>query len=164
VLVFGHVASASLACHVLDRKADLRWVIFLTLLADIIDKPFGLIVFSETINNGRVWFHSLFVNLALTLVLVLCRSPLVYILALWFHQLGDRMWMRPWVALWPLSGAFGYREMALEEWVYNVFNPYNVITDIFGVIVLGWFISHYRLFDWDRFKSWLKTGVLPDVG
>ena len=79
MLVFGHVASASLACHVLDRKADLRWVIFLTLLADIIDKPFGLIVFSETINNGRVWFHSLFVNLALTLVLVLCRDSTNYL-------------------------------------------------------------------------------------
>ena len=79
----------------MDKKADLRFVVLLTLLADIIDKPFGLIIFSETINNGRVWFHSLAVNLALSAVLLLWRKPRVYVLALWFHQLCDRMWMRP---------------------------------------------------------------------
>ena len=160
MLVFGHVASASVACHGLDRRADLRWIIFLTLVADLIDKPFGLIIFSESINNGRVWFHSIAVNLALSLVLLLWRKPLVYVLALWFHQLCDRMWMRPWVALWPLTGAFGYRDMALDEWVYNVLNPYNVISDVIGLVVLIVFAQYYRLFQWDRLVTWARTGRL----
>jgi hypothetical protein len=160
LLVFGHVAAATVTCHGFDRKADLRWVIFLTLVADIIDKPFGLVIFSESINNGRVWFHSLLVNLMLSLMLLAWRKPLVYVLALWFHQLCDRMWMRPWVALWPLTGRFGYRDMALDEWVYNVFNPYNVISDVIGFVVLVGFAAYYGLFRWSRLAQWLRSGTL----
>lgn len=161
MLVFGHVASATVACHGLDRKADLRWVVFLTLLADIIDKPFGLVIFSETINNGRVWFHSIAVNLALSVVLLLWRKPLVYVLALWMHQLCDRMWMRPWVALWPVTGRFGYRDLPIDEWVYNVFNPYNVISDAIGLAVLAGFVWYHGLFRGERLIQWLRTG---DIG
>ena len=160
MLVLGHVAAASISCHAIDKKADLRFVVFLTLLADIIDKPFGLIIFSETINNGRVWFHSLAVNLALSAVLLLWRKPLVYVLALWFHQLCDRMWMRPWVALWPLIGAFGYRDLPLDEWVYSVFSLYNVISDVLGLAVLVVFARYYGLLRWRRFKTFLATGKL----
>ncbi len=160
MLVLGHIAAASIACHAIDKKADLRFVVFLTLLADIIDKPFGLVIFSETINNGRVWFHSLAVNLALSAVLLLWRKPLVYVLALWFHQLCDRMWMRPWVALWPLTGAFGYRDLPLDEWVYSVFSPYNVISDVLGLAVLVVFARYYGLLRWERFKTFLVTGKL----
>lgn len=160
MLVFGHVASATIACHGLDEKADLRWVVFLTLIADIIDKPFGLVIFSETINNGRVWFHSLAVNLVLSIVLLAWRKPLVYVLALWLHQLCDRMWMRPWVALWPLTGAFGYRDLPLDAWVYSVLNPYNVISDVIGLVVLVGFAWHYRLFERERLGHWVRTGTL----
>lgn len=160
MLVFGHVASAAAACHGLDRRADLRWVIFLTLLADLVDKPLGLVVFRETINNGRVWFHSLLVNALLTVVLLAWRRPLVYPLALWMHQLCDLMWMRPWVALWPLTGRFGYRVMELDEWVYNVLNPYNVASDVAGLIVLAWFVRRYELYRVDELARWLRTGRL----
>ena len=125
----------------------------------MIDKPFGLVIFSDTINNGRVWFHSLAVNLALSLVLLLWRKPLVYVLALWFHQLCDRMWMRPWVALWPLTGT-SYRDMAFDEWVYNVLNPYNVISDVIGLVVLIVFARYYRLFQKGRLLVWIRTGRL----
>lgn len=162
MLVFGHVATATVACHGLDKKADLRWIVFFTLLADIIDKPFGLVIFSETINNGRVWFHSLAVNILLSAVLLLWRQPGVYVLALWLHQLCDRMWMRPWVALWPLTGRFGYRDMSVDEWVYNVLNPYNVITDVVGLLVLVGFAWYHGLFRRKRLLRWLRTGRLEE--
>jgi hypothetical protein len=160
VLVFGHVAAATVSSHALDRRADLRWVIFFTLLADIIDKPLGLWIFKETINNGRVWFHSLSVNLLLTALLVLAGKPLVYSLALWMHQLCDRMWMRPWVALWPLTGRFSYRDLPFEDWVYGIFNPYNVVSDIIGLVVLLGCAWHYGLFRPSRFWAWARTGEL----
>lgn len=160
MLVFGHVASATVACHALDRRADLRWVVFYTLVADIIDKPFGLVIFSETINNGRVWFHSLAVNLAISALLVILRKPLVFVLALWMHQLCDLMWTRPWVALWPLTGAFGYRDLPLDQWVYSVFNSYNVISDVVGCVVLIGFAWYYELFRPHRLKVWIATGEL----
>jgi hypothetical protein len=160
VLIFGHVAAATVSCHALDRRSDLRWVIFFTLLADIIDKPLGLWVFKETINNGRVWFHSLSVNLLVTVILVLARKPLVYALALWFHQLCDRMWMRPFVALWPLTGRFGYRDQSFEDWVYAVFNPYNVVSDVIGLAVLVAFGWRYGLLRPSRLWAWARTGNL----
>ena len=160
MLVLGHVASATTACRALDRRADLRAVVFLTLLADLVDKPFGLIVFRETINNGRVWFHSLAVNLVLTLLLVLWRKPLVFGLALWMHQLCDLMWTRPWVALWPLTGAFGYRDLPLDQWVYSVFNRYNVVTEILGLFVLAFFAARYRLYRRDPLWHLLTKGRL----
>jgi hypothetical protein len=163
VLVFGHVAAATVSCHALDRRADLRWVIFFTLVADIVDKPLGLWVFKETINNGRVWFHSLAVNLLVSLVLVLARKPGVYALALWLHQLCDLMWMRPWVALWPLTGRFGYRDLAFDDWVYAIFNPYNVVSDAIGLVVLAAFARHYRLLRPSRLWAWARTGELGEL-
>lgn len=154
------MAAAAVSCRALDRRSDLRWVIFFTLVADIIDKPLGLWVFKETINNGRVWFHSLAVNLLVTLVLVLARKPGVYALSLWLHQLCDRMWMRPWVALWPFTGRFGYRDLPFEDWVYGIFNPYNVVSDVVGLSVLLLFALRYRLFRFERLAAWIRTGRL----
>jgi hypothetical protein len=162
VLVFGHVAAAALSCHALDRRADLRWVIFFTLVADIVDKPLGLWVFKETINNGRVWFHSLAVNLLVSLILVVARKPGVYVLALWLHQLCDRMWMRPWVALWPFTGRFGYRFLPFEDWVYGIFSPYNVVSDVIGLVLLTAFAWRYQLFRPARFRAWARTGRLGE--
>ncbi len=160
MLVFGHVAAATVSCHALDRRADLRWVILFSLVADIVDKPLGLWVFKETINNGRVWFHSISVNLLVTIVLVLARKPGVYALALWLHQFCDRMWMRPWVALWPLTGRFGFRDLAFEDWVYGIINPYNVVSDVVGLAILLFVAWRYRLFRRERFAAWIRTGRL----
>ena len=163
MLVFGHVAAATVSCHTLDRRADLRWVVFFTLVADIVDKPLGLWVFKETINNGRVWFHSLAVNLLITLVLVLARKPLVYSLSLWLHQLCDLMWTRPWVALWPFTGRFGYRELAFDDWVYGVFNIYNVVSDVVGLVILAFFAWRYGLFQRERLLASIRTGRVENA-
>lgn len=160
MLVFGHVAAATVAWHTLDRRADLRWVVFFTLVADIVDKPLGLWVFRETINNGRVWFHSVSVNLLVTCLLILLRKPGVYALALWLHQLCDLMWTRPWVALWPLTGRFGYRDLPLEDWVYAILNPCNVVSDAVGLVILAVFAWRYGLFQRSRFWVWVRTGAL----
>lgn len=160
MLVFGHIASAALPARWAAPKADLRWVVFFALLADLIDKPLGLVIFRETLNNGRVYFHSLLVNLLLTLVLVLWRKPLIYVLALWLHQLCDRMWMRPWVALWPFTGAFGYRNLPLEDWVYSVLNPYNLTTEAIGIALTVALVARLRLYDRRRLRAWLRSGRL----
>jgi len=160
MLVFGHIASAVLPTRWAMAKADLRWVIFFALLADLIDKPLGLVIFRETLNNGRVYFHSLLVNLLVMLVLVLWRKPLIYVLALWIHQLCDRMWMRPWVALWPFTGTFGYRDLPLENWVYSVLNPYNLTTEAIGLAITAWAVIRFRLYDRHRLRAWFRTGRL----
>ena len=106
--------------------------------------------------------HSLLVNLLVMLVLVLWRKPLIYVLALWIHQLCDRMWMRPWVAMWPFTGTFGYRDLPLENWVYSVLNPYNLTTEAIGLAVTVWVVIRFRLYDRRRLRAWLRTGSAGD--
>jgi inner membrane protein len=163
MLVFGHMVSAALPARWATPKADLRAVIFFALLADLIDKPLGLIIFRQTLNNGRVYFHSLFVNLLITGALVAWRKPLIYALALWSHQLCDLMWTRPWIALWPFTGALGYRNLPLEDWVYSVLNPYNVTTEAVGLAITVFFVARYRLWDRRRLRGWLRTGKLERI-
>lgn len=164
MLVLGHAVTAAVAARWASEKVDLRWVIFYALLADIIDKPIGLILFSETINTGRVYFHSLLVNLILTLMLLLARKPLVYALALWLHQACDLMWTNPWVALWPWTGAFGYRDLPLDQWIYSALNPYNLTTEALGFAVFIAIIARYRLYEKRYWRAWLRSGKLPLIG
>jgi hypothetical protein len=161
MLFLGHVASATVASRWASKAADLRWVIFFGLLADLVDKPIGLVIFKETINNGRVYFHSLLINLVLTLLLVAFRKPLVYPLALWVHQLTDLMWTRPSVAFWPFTGGFGYRELPFDQWVYSALNPYNVTTELIGTVVVAAIVVRYRLYKKAVFFGWLRTGRIP---
>jgi hypothetical protein len=161
MLIFGHVASATVAARWASKAADLRWVIFLGLLADLVDKPIGLVIFRQSINNGRVYFHSLLVNILLTLLLVAFRKPLVYSLALWIHQLTDLMWTRPSVALWPFTGGFGYRDLPLSQWVYSVLGPYNVATEVVGIVVMTAVVVRYRLHKKSILLDWIRTGRLP---
>jgi hypothetical protein len=163
MLVFGHIATATLVCYGADRKVDLRLVVLFTLLADIIDKPLGLIVFRESINNGRVWFHSLLVNLALSVVILVWRRSTVLVLALWLHQACDRMWMRPWVALWPFTGVFGYRARPFSDWIYGLLSPYNVISDVIGLVVLLFLAWRYELFRADRLAALFRNGHLLPI-
>jgi len=161
MLVFGHVGTAVTAASYADRRADLRWVIFLTLIADLVDKPVGLILLKDTVNNGRIYFHSLSVNLLLTLVLLAFRRPAVYVLAVWVHQLLDRMWMRPWTVLWPFTGPFTYRQLPFEEWVHGLLSPYNVAGEILGLVLLMAFARRQRLLSPRHLKEWLRSGRLP---
>ncbi len=161
MLVLGHVVSATVAARWAGKASDLRWVIFFGLLADLVDKPIGLVIFKETINNGRVYFHSLLVNLVLTLLLVAFRKPLVYPLALWIHQLTDLMWTRPSVAFWPFTGGFGYRDLPFDQWIYSALSPYNVATEVIGVVVVAAVVVRYRLYRKPILLGWIRSGRLP---
>jgi hypothetical protein len=70
------------------------------------------------------------------------------------------MWTRPWVALWPLTGAFGYRDLDFEDWIYSIFGPYNVVCEILGFAALAAFAWNQRLYRPARLRAWLVTGAL----
>jgi hypothetical protein len=161
MLVLGHAATATVAARWVNEKVDLRWIVFFGILADLVDKPIGLILFRQTLNNGRVYFHSILVNLLVMTVLIVLRKPLVYSLVLWVHQFCDLMWARPWVALWPLKGSLGYRDLPLNEWVYSVLGPYNVTTELAGGVFFTWLVFRYRLYVGARLRYFLSTGRLP---
>ena len=161
MILCGHIATGFLAARCVAKKADLRWVVFFSLLADLIDKPVGLVLFRETINNGRVYFHSLLVNLLLTAFLLLAKKPLIYPLALWVHQFFDLMWNRPWVAMWPVTGTFGFRDLSNEQWVWSVLNPYNLWSELAGLTVVVAFVLWFRLYKRPVLVALLSSGRLP---
>ena len=161
MLVLGHLATAGVAARWIDENVDLRWVILFGLLADLVDKPIGLVLFRESFNNGRIYGHSLLVNLALTLLLLVLHKPLIYSLALWLHQLCDLMWTRPGVALWPFTGPFTYRDLPLDQWVIVSLSPYHLVAEVVGCVVVLYFVSRYRLLDRRCLSGWMRTGRLP---
>jgi hypothetical protein len=160
MLVLGHIAAAGVTSRWFDKRADLRWVVFFGILADLIDKPIGLILFRDSLNNGRVYCHSLLVNILLTVILVALHKPLVYSLALWVHQGVDLMWTRPWVALWPFTGTFGYREMELEQWVSLTLSPYHLIAEAACFVLIACFVFRHKLFEPKHLSAWILSGIL----
>ena len=51
------------------------------------------------------------------------------------------------------------RDMDFEDWIYSVFGPYNVVTEIAGFAVLTAFAWRYRLYRPERLRAWLTTGA-----
>lgn len=95
-----------------DPRMDLRWVLAGSILPDLIDKPFGSILFNETFRTHRLWAHSLlFPVVGLTIVMVATRRGgdhrkqwIGLVIGLFVHLLLDGVWLSPEAFLWPLFG------------------------------------------------------------
>jgi hypothetical protein len=53
--------------------------------------------------------------------------------------------------------------LAFEDWVYGIFNPYNVVSDVTGLVVLAAFAWHHRLLRPSRLRAWARTGKLGEL-
>ncbi len=95
-----------------DPNADLRYVALGGLLSDLIDKPIGVILFSDAFGTGRVFGHTLgFAVLVMTVGMVAtsrgtaARRKMITVSAgVLFHLLLDGMWSMPETLFWPLFG------------------------------------------------------------
>lgn len=93
-----------------------EWLVFTvafgSILPDIMDKPIGHLLFSDSIDNGRIFFHGLFVvGVVLVSALALYRSRYGILFAglatgILSHQLLDAMWLDPVSWFFPLMGAY----------------------------------------------------------
>jgi len=101
-----------------DLLHNRRWIIPCAIgavLPDLIDKPFGFIVFGGVIDNGRIWCHSLLVAaivlLAGLLIWNMRKTPVLLAAAIGIlsHQILDLMWRQPSTWYYPLLGPFGGR-------------------------------------------------------
>ena len=72
-----------------------------SVLPDVVDKPLGYIIFSSTLDNGRIFFHSIMIVLLFfimgLIVWRLYKSHSVFFIAVgvFVHHLVDMMWTRP---------------------------------------------------------------------
>lgn len=135
----------SLADHI-----DVRLLLIGSLLPDIIDKPVGMILFRDSLSNGRMFCHTLIFLLAITLAgFYLYRShEKIWLVILAFgtltHLILDRMWLAYQTLLWPLYG-FGFETVDLTSWFRNILyslltDPWVYVSEFVGAAILAWFV------------------------
>jgi hypothetical protein len=150
----------------LGNRIDIRLLLIGSLLPDIIDKPIGLLLFRETLSNGRIFCHTLLFLILITIAgLYLYRSRgRTYLLAVSFgiltHLILDQMWRVPRTLFWPVYGLTLDR-MDVSDWMANILNalltdPATYLPELLGVVILIWFAVTLLL----RRKalSFLKSG------
>ena len=109
----------------LAGRIDIRLLLIGSLLPDIIDKPVGLYFFRDTINNGRIYCHTLLFLIVITLIgLGIYRGlKQSWVLALSFgtfmHLILDSMWWTPRTLFWPLYG-FSFEKAGLPLWIEDI--------------------------------------------
>ena len=142
---FMSVSTKSASTNSTKWHIDYRLVLLGSMFPDIIDKPIGILIFANAIANGRVYFHTLLVNLILLLVgfyLLKRKRPhfLIFSLASCFHLVLDRMWLFPTTFLWPLYG-WRFPQGDISHWWQNMLNglltnPWVYWPEIIGATIL----------------------------
>jgi len=94
----------------LISKIDVRLLLLGAVLPDIIDKPLGHIIFRNTLDNGRIYSHTLLFTIILSLAAFYLWKykhktwliPIAF--GVFMHLVLDEMWLEPHTLLWPLYG------------------------------------------------------------
>lgn len=167
-MIFWHTGLTTVIVWFVMRgnpRIDYRIVAVASLLPDIIDKPIGRIFFKERFGSGRLYAHTLLLNVALFCVLFFMRGRakrqfvLVPISTL-LHLAEDGMWSNPKTFWWPLFGTkfpMGRPDASL---VKAFFHPGVIAQEVVGLLLLLWlFGSHGRL-NKDGLRAFIKTGHL----
>ncbi|MEE8373428.1 MAG: metal-dependent hydrolase [Dehalococcoidia bacterium] len=137
--------------HSLTSRVDIRVLLIGSLLPDIVDKPVGQYLFSDTISNGRIFSHTvLFAAIIALIGLYLYRSRgSVSLLVLAFgssvHLILDEMWLAPQTLLWPALG-LSFDRVDLADWAMSMLRvlfsePSVWIPDLIGLAILIWFAA-----------------------
>jgi hypothetical protein len=147
------------------QKLDFRIIAVIAILPDIIDKTVGHIIFRDSLNNGRLFSHSLVFLVVFTILFYLVVRIYWWSMALPIatHQVFDILWNYEKSWYWP---AFGWGFERLERdpwnrWIEALLNdPYIYSTEILGAAALIIIFVYFGLYKKDRFLSAMRTGRL----
>jgi len=145
-------------------RIDLRMVVVLAMLPDILDKLLGHVLLSEELNNGRIFAHSLLFLLVTSIMFgVSLRAwSWVYLLPVLTHQLFDQMWKGLHTWLWPVFG-FAFEKKDHDPWrlwLHELSDPYVIVTEALGLLAIAIIFFYFRLYRKDNFLRGLKRGRL----
>ncbi len=183
---FGHVGLSILLVYLIDRAHhryrkgawvwtdwdfDVRVVVVIAVLPDVIDKLVGHVILAGSLDNGRIFSHTLLFWLVVTglmaaSMLMKDKFPLtarawpLYSIALLCHTAFDQMWLEPETLLWPLYGMdFSSTDWEIMYWVRALYtNPYIMTTEFMGFCSLATFVLATRSYMVDRLKDVLRYG------
>ncbi|HWR25533.1 MAG TPA: metal-dependent hydrolase [Methanosarcina sp.] len=176
MFIFGHIGITlgifyliSLLSSKNNYKAAIPWIVFGSLLPDIIDKPLGRFILSESIGSGRIFAHTLVFGALLALAgyyLYQHGKPELLIIAgaSFCHLLEDEIWNRPEVLFWPLLGWEFPKDSfsgSFIEYLMMIFNrSYDpAFTQVFASEVIGLLIIIFLAGKYIRSK--IEEGFMP---
>jgi len=149
-----------------NRRVDYRIVAVASLLPDLVDKPIGRLLFKSRFDSGRIFGHTLILNVALLCVLFFMRGRrkrqfvLVPISSL-LHLAEDGMWSNPKVFWWPFFGAtFPKEPVAGGTFAFLVPNAGILIQEGIGLAAILFLLSAHGLLNREGIRSFLRTGHL----
>ena len=126
-------------------QVDYRFILLGSMFPDIVDKPLGMLIFAGSIANGRVYTHTLIVNITLVLIgiyLIKRKKPNFFLFSIssCFHLVLDEMWLTPKTLFWPFLG-WGFPRENLSCWWENIFqalftNPWVYVPEIIGALII----------------------------
>lgn len=151
-----------------NTRIDYRIVAAASLIPDVIDKPIGRIFFREHFESGRIFGHTLLLNVAFFCVLFFMRGrakraftliPLASLL----HLAEDGMWNTPQVFWWPLFGT-SFPKQPLDGGFLSMFDPVShpgvFVQEAIGLAVIVWLLASHSLLNRDGIRSFVRTGRL----
>ena len=116
MLILAHLVIGLIIGFILYEIFHARTIIVFcaigSVLPDLVDKGLGHIIFSASLDNGRIFFHSLFIVLLFAVVgLIVWKyyrsfAFLVVGFGVLLHQLADAMWASPVSWYYPLLGPY----------------------------------------------------------
>ncbi len=152
-----------------NTRVDYRFAAFGALLPDLIDKPLGRLLLPDRFGTGRLFGHTLLLNVGLLAILFFMRGrrkrqlTLVPVGSL-LHLAQDAMWDKPRVFWWPLFGTGFPREPvdggALGFLVQPLTSPGMLAQEAVGALLLVWLFAAHGMLSWRGVRSFLLTGRL----
>ena len=152
-----------------NPRIDYRVVMFGAILPDLIDKPLGRIIFRERFESGRIFAHTLLINLAFFCVLFFMRgrrkrSAVLVPISSLLHLAEDGIWSNPRLFWWPLFGT-SFARNPLDGGVVTLFleplrSPGVLAQEAIGALLLLWLLVSHGMLSREGLKTVLRTGRL----
>lgn len=127
---------------------DIRLLLLGSLLPDIIDKPLGHIILRDSLNNGRIYCHTLLFAIVISLLAFYLWKqknkfwlfPIAF--GVIMHFILDQMWLMPHSLFWPLYGwAFpkGEWDSYWSDMLGDLVSHSSIwVPEIIGGLILIW--------------------------
>ncbi len=140
-----------------DLLHDRRWVLpcaIGAILPDLFDKPLGMLIFNESIRDGRIFGHTVLMVVILgvigLLVMNYWKTPVIagIVVGVISHQVLDSMWWEPKNWLYPAHGAFPRLNDSINLTSLlesELKNPVEIILFISVCVGIGLFVYRDRI-------------------